>query len=75
MSPPPPASPERDDPEILAVSYLIERLRHQFAGHEDIAGRAARAYAAYDGARVRQFVPILVERAVVAELRGKAPVD
>ena len=45
------------------VDSLVERLHRDYgADPDDVRGRAAAALATFAGARVRTFVPILVEK-------------
>jgi hypothetical protein len=56
--------------EEVAISHLVERLRQQFPElTEDEIVRAVHGrYAEYEDSRVRDFVPVLVERAARREL-------
>ena len=58
----------------VQVAHLTDRLVADFAGQlPDAVVRSAvwQAYEAYAGARVTQFVPVLIDRAVREELSGQ----
>ena len=61
-------------PVDVQVAHLTDRLVADFAGRlPDTVVRSAvsHAYEAYAGARVTQFVPVLIDRAVREELSGR----
>ncbi len=57
--------------EFEALVHLAERLHRQFPQWEDDALYAliAEELEAFDGARIRDYVPVLVEHKVRARLR------
>ena|SRR5919198_1024545 len=68
--------PARHRPaEQHALNAVVERLSQQFPelSQEQIAGAVHGRYADYEHSRVRDFVPVLVERAARREL-GTRPV-
>jgi hypothetical protein len=58
--------------EQSALNRLIDRLAQQFPElPQDAIARAVHGrYADYEHSKVRDFVPVLVERAAQRELRG-----
>jgi hypothetical protein len=65
---------EDDDPLPLGTSFvdlLVARIAAEYgADPVEVRGRAMVALAAFAGARVRSFVPILVEKRVRETYRG-----
>ena len=56
------------------VEHVTERLVHDFAGEVDdgvVRSLVNEVYSAYADARVLQFVPVLVDRSVRQQLRGR----
>ncbi|MGY1592445.1 three-helix bundle dimerization domain-containing protein [Geodermatophilus sp. SYSU D00708] len=66
--------PEDDDPLPLGVSFvdvLVARVAAEYgADPAEVRDRAVAALAAFAGARVQAFVPILVEKRVRETYRG-----
>ncbi|WP_240721009.1 three-helix bundle dimerization domain-containing protein [Pseudarthrobacter sp. NamE2] len=62
-----------NEPEARALLAVIERLAGHFPGHERsvIEQVVSEEHLLYDGVRIRDYVPILVERA--AKLRLARP--
>ncbi|OAN40468.1 three-helix bundle dimerization domain-containing protein [Microbacterium sp. H83] len=60
--------------EFEALLYMAERLRRRFPQWEENALFAliAEELEAFDGARLRDYVPVLVEHRVLARLRSGA---
>ena len=60
--------------EARAITRVVGRLHEQFAGLDlaVIERTVHRHLAGFEGARIRDFVPILVERLVKQELRSLA---
>lgn len=59
--------------ETVQVDSIVQSLRTRLAADVDIAAIAAEVeeeLACYSTARITRFVPILVERSVLARLRG-----
>lgn len=58
--------------EFEALLYLSERLKRRFPGWDDDAlfELIADELEGFDGARLREFVPVLVERNVRQRLRA-----
>ena len=74
-SEPAPASPDSspaDEAEIAPIVRAVER-RLPAVARAQIEALVVSEIARYEDARIRQFVPVLVERAVLTRLRG-APV-
>ncbi|WAC57240.1 three-helix bundle dimerization domain-containing protein [Gordonia sp. SL306] len=63
-----------DDDERRQINEVRTRLTEAYAGHpsDDVAGAVEAAYRHFDGTRVRDFVPLLVERRANQELGGSA---
>lgn len=61
--------------EDAAVDHVIERLRQQFPQvSSDVVTRAVRErYGALQDARVRDFLPVLIERSARDQLRTANP--
>jgi hypothetical protein len=61
--------------EYEALVYAVSRLAQRFpdADEDAIMVMAAEELQAFSDARVRDFVPVLVERNVVRRLRGGFP--
>lgn len=55
--------------ERLEIRLVIERLTEKFSACHP-AGHVADSYHTFDGARVREFVPLLTERRAHRELAG-----
>ncbi|SFK69087.1 three-helix bundle dimerization domain-containing protein [Geodermatophilus ruber] len=70
------AVPEDDEPlpappEASFVDLLVARVSREYGvDPEGVRDRAAAALAAFAGARVQTFVPILVEKRLRASYRG-----
>lgn len=59
-------------PVRAQVEHVTERLVHDFDGRVDgdvVRALAGEVYAAFAGAPVQQFVPVLVDRSVRQRLR------
>ena len=57
------------------VEHVAERLVHDFAGQvadTEVRNLVTATYSAYSQARVKQFVPVLVDRTVRQQLRQRA---
>lgn len=67
--------PARSRSEEAAIVSLVERLAAQFPelSEEEIARAVHGRYEQFDDSRVRDFVPVLVERAVRRDVFGDAP--
>jgi hypothetical protein len=66
-------APVLDRPEDPLVESLVERLHAQYGtAPDEIRSKAGELLRALDGARVRAFVPILVEKALREHCRGRA---
>lgn len=63
-------APRRPHAEGKAIEDLVARLSAQFPhkGREDIRSLIRAEYEAYDAARIRDFIPVLVERAARTRL-------
>lgn len=59
--------------EDKAIGEIIERLQERFpaATRESVVAAVDRARASFDGAKVRDFVPVLIEKEAKAILKGK----
>lgn len=59
--------------EDKAVEEIIGRLTERFpqASGDDIVAAVDRARDSFDGAKVRDFVPVLLEKEAKAILKGK----
>jgi hypothetical protein len=64
------------DDESAAVAELVEKLRAAFpqADPQSVAALVHSVYARYDGARIRDFIPLLVERSARETLAESAGV-
>ena len=63
-----------DQGEERHVQFVTERLAHQFdRSPDEVESRVRAAYGEWEGARVRAFVAIMVERTVRRELKEQAP--
>ena len=58
--------------EQQAIEQVIDRLSRRFAGtpKDEIADRVHAEFDSFAGSRVRDFIPILVERAARDSLAG-----
>ncbi|MGY1643630.1 three-helix bundle dimerization domain-containing protein [Geodermatophilus sp. SYSU D00703] len=69
--------PEDDDPlprEVSFVDLLVTRVARDYgADPVEVREHAVVALAAFAGARVQAFVPILVEKRVRETYRGRGP--
>jgi|1186.fasta_scaffold17751_3 hypothetical protein len=65
----------RERVEQAALEHLIQRLTDQFpeVARETIVKAVRGEYEEYEDSKVRDFVPILVERTVRADLRQFGP--
>ncbi|GAA3721681.1 three-helix bundle dimerization domain-containing protein [Gordonia hankookensis] len=63
-----------DDDERKQITEVRTRLTAAYAGvpPDDVAAAVDDAYRRFDGTRVRDFVPLLVERRANQELGGSA---
>lgn len=61
------------DNEHRAIDEVVDRIAERFPNvpPEDVRDAVHRHLASYEGAAVRDFVPVLVEREVVAELDAR----
>ena len=61
---------ERARAERTALDHIAERLAAQFPelSATDIAVAIQGRYAQFEGSRIRDFIPVLVERSVKADL-------
>lgn len=59
--------------ESKALEEMIERLQQRFpdASRETVVNAVEQARAAHDDAKVRDFVPVLIEKEAKARLKGK----
>jgi hypothetical protein len=64
---------EKSVDEGKAIAEIHERLRERFpdAGDEAIASAIEHARASFESAKVRDFVPVLIEKEAKARLKGK----
>lgn len=56
------------------VEHVAERLVHDFAGSVDdaeVRSLVSASYTEFSDAKVQQFVPVLVDRSVRQQLRGR----
>ncbi|WP_458040628.1 MULTISPECIES: three-helix bundle dimerization domain-containing protein [Bacteria] len=60
--------------ESKAISEIVQRLREQFpaASPESVTDAVEYARATFSGAKVRDFVPVLIEKEAKALLAGRA---
>jgi hypothetical protein len=61
---------QRERAERAALEQIADRLVTQFPElpHDDIVRAIQGRYAEFEGSRIRDFVPVLVERSVRSEL-------
>ena len=66
---------QRKDTEQAALDRLVQHLTVQFpeVPAEQIVRAVRGEYDGYDASPVRDFVPVLVERAVKSQLGGPTP--
>ncbi|TDN91510.1 hypothetical protein [Microbacterium sp. BK668] len=59
--------------ESKAMEEIAERLQERFpeASRQTIVDAIEKARAGFDGAKVRDFVPVLIEKEAKAHLKGK----
>lgn len=59
--------------ESKAISEIVERLRERFpdASLEAVTDAVEYARTTFSGAKVRDFVPVLIEKEAKARLKGK----
>ncbi|WP_100812019.1 MULTISPECIES: three-helix bundle dimerization domain-containing protein [unclassified Microbacterium] len=59
--------------ESKAISEIVERLRERFpdATPESVADAVEYARTTFSDAKVRDFVPVLIEKEAKARLKGK----
>lgn len=59
--------------EAKAIGEIIERLQARFpdASPETVAGAVEKARESFSQAKVRDFVPVLIEKEAKARLKGK----
>ncbi len=59
--------------ESKAISEIVERLRERFpeASPESVAAAVEYARTTFSEAKVRDFVPVLIEKEAKARLKGK----
>jgi len=62
---------ERNRAERAALHQIAERMVKQFPElpQDDVVRAIQGRYAEFEGSRIRDFVPVLVERSVRADLR------
>lgn len=67
--------PMRSRTEQSAMTDLIERLAGQFPelSRDEIESAVHGRYAQFEESRIRDFVPVLVERAVREDMRNEVP--
>jgi hypothetical protein len=67
------ATPATQDREEAAIGRVRERLQTRFSERRgtDVAGVVSRAVALFTGARIRDYVPLLVERISRDELNHR----
>ena len=67
--------PMRSRTEQSAMTDLIERLAGQFPelSRDEIESAVHGRYEQFEDSRIRDFVPVLVERAVREDMRNGAP--
>lgn len=60
--------------ETQSLADVVQRLHQRFPqlATERVADVVMQAYYRYDGARIRDFIPVLVERAARGTLQGIA---
>jgi len=58
--------------EAAAIAGVVERLAQRFPAHarDEVARCVQERYESFAGSRIRDFVPVLVERAAGRELSG-----
>lgn len=59
--------------EILALEQVTDRLCLRFptAGREEVTGVVQALYREFDGLPVRSYIPVLIEREALQQLRGR----
>jgi hypothetical protein len=59
--------------EKKALAEVVERLQERFpdASHDEVVAAVEYGRASFDGAKVTDFVPVLVEKEAKARLKGK----
>lgn len=59
--------------EVRAIDELASRLRVKYPEMEpdEVRNLVVRVHRQYDGSRIRDFVPVLVEREVSDDLRAR----
>lgn len=59
--------------EDRAVAEIVDRLQERFPekSNEEITAAIAEARVGFDSAKVRDFVPVLIEKEAKAHLKGK----
>ncbi|SIT83452.1 three-helix bundle dimerization domain-containing protein [Microbacterium sp. RU33B] len=64
---------DRSIDEDRAVAEIAERLQERFPDKPaaEIVAAIDEARASFDGAKVRDFVPVLIEKEAKAHLKGK----
>lgn len=64
---------DRSIDEDRAVAEIAERLQERFPDRPaaEIIAAIDEARASFDGAKVRDFVPVLIEKEAKAHLKGK----
>ena len=57
-----------------SIDEVTQRVMAKFPSQRSASVRdlVSRAHGQYDGSRIRDFVPVLVEREVVEQLRGSS---
>ncbi len=67
--------PMRSRTEVSAMTDLVERLTGRFPEltRDEIERAVHGRYEQFEESRIRDFVPVLVERAVRREMRSEAP--
>ena len=66
-------APDKQENEVRAIGEVRERLRSRYAGRspKEISSVVDQAAAKFSTARIRDFVPILVERISKDELNRR----
>ncbi|BDV31888.1 three-helix bundle dimerization domain-containing protein [Microbacterium terricola] len=66
--------PEKAPSESEAIDHVVHRLRERFPDvpEAEVVAAVRAAHASMDDARVRDFVPVLVERAAKTTLKARS---
>jgi hypothetical protein len=75
MSEPDHRGEQRARAERAALDGIVQRLAQQFPelGRDEISNAVRGEYDGFQGSKIRDFVPILVERSARADLTHTAP--